>query len=135
MTRSRVLVADDLTLMLDAVTALLKESFDVVGKVSNGRAALKAILTLEPDLVVMDVSMPGMSGIEVARELGARIGKLRIVFLTGHRDLAILAACFEVGGLAFVLKDSMDTDLIPALNEALAGRTFVSRFTSSGYPK
>ena len=69
MTRSRVLVADDLTLMLDAVTALLKESFDVVGKVSNGRAALKAILTLEPDLVVMDVSMPGMSGIEVAREL------------------------------------------------------------------
>jgi DNA-binding NarL/FixJ family response regulator len=129
MTSRRVVVADDVATVLTAVAALLRESFDVVGMVSDGHAALEAILKLEPDLAVLDVSMPGMSGIEVARELKTRASKTKIVFLTVHEDSDILATCFSAGGLAYVVKVFMDTDLVPAMNEALAGRVFVSRFS------
>ncbi len=135
MTRSRVVVVDDLRPMLDAVTALLRDAFDIVGTACDGQAALQSILALQPSLVVMDISMPRMSGVEVARELNTRASKAKIVFLTGHHDPAILEACVEVGGLAYVLKDSMDRDLIFALHEAVAGRSFVSQFASPRNPR
>jgi CheY-like chemotaxis protein len=127
--RKRVLVADDQTRMLDVVASLLEELFDVIGLVSDGRAALEAALALEPDLVVLDISMPGMSGIEVARELRQRSNRAIIVFLTVHEDAQIMASCLAAGGLGYIVKEFMDSDLIPALNEALAGRVFVSRFS------
>jgi DNA-binding NarL/FixJ family response regulator len=130
MTRKRVLVVDDLTEVLSAVAALLRDSFLIVGMVSDGRTALEAILKLEPDLVVLDISMPGMTGIEVARELKSRGNKTKIVFLTVHEDSDIIATCLSVGALGYVLKALMDSDLIPAMNEALAGRVFVSRLSS-----
>jgi DNA-binding NarL/FixJ family response regulator len=130
MTHKRVLVADDLTPVLSAVGALLRGSFDVVGMVSDGPAALQAAQALDPDLAVLDISMPGMSGIDVARELKRLANRAKIVFLTVHEDSDILATCLEAGGLGYVLKLFMDTDLIPAMNEALAGRVFVSRFSS-----
>ena len=130
MTHKRVLVADDLTPVLSAVAALLQGTFDVVGVASDGPTALEAALTLEPDLVILDISMPGMSGIEVARELKKHANKAKIVFLTVHEDTDILETCLAAGGLGYVVKVFMDTDLIPAMNEALAGRVFVSRFSS-----
>ena len=130
MTRKRVLVVDDLTEVLSAVAALLRDSFLIVGMVSDGRTALEAILKLEPDLVVLDISMPGMTGIEVARELKSRGNKTKIVFLTVHEDSDIIATCLSVGALGYVLKALMDSDSIPAMNEALAGRAFVSRLSS-----
>jgi DNA-binding NarL/FixJ family response regulator len=130
MNLKRVLVADDLTPVLDAVAALLRDSFDVVGMVSDGRTALEGILELEPDLVVLDISMPGMTGIEVARELRSRANKTRVVFLTVHEDSDIIATCLSVGALGYVVKSLMDSDLIPAMNEALADRVFVSRLSS-----
>ena len=105
-------------------------SFDIVGKACDGTTALEAILTLDPDVAVLDISMPGMSGIEVARELRSRGTKAKIVFLTVHEDPDILATCIAAGGLGYVVKVLMETDLIPAMNEALAGREFVSRFPS-----
>ena len=123
----RVVVADDLESVLDDVVTLLRDSFNVVGTVSDGQTALAAILKLEPDLVVMDISMSGMTGIEVARELKYRGNKTRIVFLTVHEDSDIIATCLSVGALGYVSKALMDSDLIPAMNEALAGRVFVSR--------
>jgi len=126
MTRMRVVVADDVALMLSAVTALLQKSFDVVGAVSNGRTALKKTLELKPDVVVLDVSMPVMNGIEVAGQLKKRGSEARIVFLTSHEDPEIQETCLAVGGLGYVLKDLIATDLIPAMNEALAGRVFFS---------
>jgi DNA-binding NarL/FixJ family response regulator len=131
MTRRRVLLADDLAQVLCAVAALLKEQFEIVAMVSNGGAALEATLRLVPDLVVLDISMPGMSGIEVARQLQKRGSNARIVFLTVHQDADILATCFAVGGLGYVVKVLMQTDLIQAMNEALADRPFVSRFSSA----
>jgi DNA-binding NarL/FixJ family response regulator len=130
MTLKRVLVADDLTSVLGAVTELLRGSFEVVGTVSDGRAALEAVLALDPDLAVLDISMPGMSGIDVARELNRRGSAARIVFLTVHEDTDILETCLSAGGLGYVVKVFMDTDLIPAMHEALAGRVFISRFPS-----
>jgi DNA-binding NarL/FixJ family response regulator len=130
MTGRRVLVADDLTPLLHAVARLLEGSFEVVSMVSDGKAALDATLALEPDLVVLDISMPVMSGIEVARELKRQGNKCKIVFLTVHEDTDILSTCLAAGGLGYVVKVLMETDLIPAMNEALAGREFISRFSS-----
>lgn len=130
MARKRVLVADDLAPVLDTVGALLRESFDVVGMVSDGRAALEATLKLEPDLVVLDISMPLLSGIEVAEELRKQGNKAKVVFLTVHEDYDILKTCRAAGGLGYVIKVLMDTDLVSAINEALAGHIFTSRFPS-----
>jgi DNA-binding NarL/FixJ family response regulator len=127
MTRKRVLVVDDLP---PAVAALLHESFEVVGMVSDGQAALELTLKLSPDLIVLAISMPGMSGIEVAQELKRRGNNAKIVFLTVHEASDILAAALAAGGLGYVAKVLMDTDLIPAINEAFAGRVFVSRLSS-----
>jgi DNA-binding NarL/FixJ family response regulator len=124
-----VIVADDLALVLSAVSALLRESFDIVAMVSDGHAALEAILEHEPELAVLDISMPGMSGIDVAREIRRHGNKTKIVFLTVHEDADILASCLTVGALGYVIKMYMNNDLIPAMNAALRGRVFVSRFS------
>ena len=130
MTGRRVLLADDLTAVLSAVATLLQDSFEIVGMASDGRTALDTALALQPNLVVLDISMPDMSGIEVARELKRRGCRSRIVFLTVHEDEDIRATCLAAGGLGYVLKVLMETDLIPAMNEGLAGREFISRFSS-----
>jgi DNA-binding NarL/FixJ family response regulator len=127
MARKRVLVVDDLT---PVVTAQLRESFDVVGMVSDGQAALESTLKLSPDLIVLSISMPNMSGIQVAQELKWRGNNAKIVFLTVHEDSDILARALAAGGLGYVAKVRMDIDLIPAINEAFAGRIFVSRLSS-----
>jgi CheY-like chemotaxis protein len=119
MARKRVLVVDDLT---PVMTAMLRESFDVVGIVSDGQAALESTLKLSPDLVVLAISMPGMSGIEIAQELKRRGNNAKIVFLTVHEDSDILARALAAGGLGYVAKVRMDIDLIPAINEAFADR-------------
>jgi len=129
MTGKRVLLADDLTPVLSAVAKILEKSFDVVGMVTNGRAALDSTLALNPDLVILDISMPGMSGIEVAKELRRCKSCAKIVFLTVHEDPDILATCLAAGGLGYVVKVRMDKDLIPAMKEALGDRVFVSRFS------
>jgi DNA-binding NarL/FixJ family response regulator len=131
MTGKRVLLADDLSPLLHAIAKLLEGSFEVVGMVSDGQAALDATLALQPDLVILDISMPTMSGIEVARELKRRSNSAKIVFLTVHEDSDILATCLAAGGLGYVVKLLMETDLIPAMNNALAGREFISRFASA----
>ncbi len=130
LTQKRVLVADDLEPVLAAVADLLRGTFEVVRMVSDGRAALEAVLMLEPDLAVLDISMPGMSGLDVAKELKNRATSTRIVFLTVQEDSQIIAACLSAGAMGYVVKELMDSDLIPAMNEALAGRVFVSRLSS-----
>jgi DNA-binding NarL/FixJ family response regulator len=130
MRRTRVVLADDLPPVVDAITALLPDTFEVVGIAKNGQAALETVVRLEPDLVVLDISMPVLSGIEVAWELKRRGIKTEIVFLTVHEDLDILEACHAAGGLGYVVKMLMDTDLVRAMNEALAKREFTSAFSS-----
>jgi DNA-binding NarL/FixJ family response regulator len=132
MALNRVILADDVAQVLSAVAALLKEKFEIVAMVTDGQAAFDATLALAPDIVVLDISMPGLSGIDVARELKKRGNRAKIVFLTVHEDADILATCLAVGGLGYVVKVLMETDLVAAMHDALADRPFVSRFS---YPE
>lgn len=127
MTTPRVLIADDLAPVRQTVAELLRGSFEIAASVSDGDSALSEILALQPDCAVLDISMPGMTGIEVARELKKRNCPTKIVFLTVQEDSAIIAACLSSGARGYVIKELLNGDLVHALHEVLAGRVFVSR--------
>ena len=130
MTHKRVLLADDLEPVLTTVSELVSGSFEVVRMVSDGEAALDSILALRPDLAVLDISMPGLSGLEVAKKIKGQATNTKIVFLTVQEDSGIIAACISAGASGYVLKELMESDLLLAMNEALAGRVFISRISS-----
>ncbi len=131
MTHKRVILADDLEPVLATVSELVSGSFDIMSTVSDGKSALELILELQPDIAVLDISMPGLSGLEVARELKRRAMNTKIVILTVHEDSGIIAACLSEGASGYVLKELMESDLLFAMNEALAGRVFISRLSSA----
>jgi DNA-binding NarL/FixJ family response regulator len=108
---------------------MLKPFFNVVGTASDGKAAVEAENRLHPDVVVLDISMPVMSGLDAAKQMRKQGSKDRIVFLTVHEDTDILAAAKTAGGKGYVLKARLGTDLTPAIHEVLAGRDFVSQFS------
>jgi DNA-binding NarL/FixJ family response regulator len=124
--RARVLLADDHSLVLDRVNSLLSSSFEVVGSVTNGRELIAAGMRLEPDVIVADITMPVISGIEAAHQLRQTGCAAKFVFLTIHADNEFMDACRAEGALGYVIKTRMKTDLIPAIHAALAGQTFVS---------
>ena len=126
MDRIRVLLADDHEAMLDRVTKLLGADCDVVGAVSDGRQALEAARELRPDVLVLDISMPVMNGIETARRLRQAGAKTRIIFLTVHDDPDYAREALETGVLGYVIKSRIASDLVAAINEVHAGRSFVS---------
>jgi DNA-binding NarL/FixJ family response regulator len=124
--RIRVLLADDNEAILDRVMTLLAADCDVVGAVRDGRQALEAVQDLKPDVLVLDISMPVMNGIETAHLLKEAGAKVRIVFLTVHDDPNFAREALETGALGYVLKPRIASDLMAAINEVHAGRTFVS---------
>ena len=126
MERPRVLLADDHHPILNRVVSLLKEHFEIVGSVSDGRALVREAERLQPDVIVLDVTMPVLTGIEAARELYEAGSKARLVFLTVYQSNAFVRECFANGGLGYVTKSRMMTDLVPAISEALSNRHFVS---------
>lgn len=126
MERVRVLLADDHEDFLATAVRHLEPHFDVLKPVSNGEALLDQAAKLEPDIVVLDISMPVLSGIEAARRLKAAGSPARIVFLTMHADPDYVRAALETGALGYVVKSRLATDLLPCIREALAGRPFVS---------
>ncbi len=129
MGRIRVLLADDHEAMLERVARLLTTECDVVGTVTDGQQALEAARALKPDLLVLDISMPVMNGIETAHHLKKAGIEAQIVFLTVHDDPALAKAALEAGALGYVITSRINLDLMSAINEAHAGRTFVSLLT------
>jgi DNA-binding NarL/FixJ family response regulator len=123
MARARVLLADDHAAMLERVMSLVGAEFDVVGAVGDGQAVLDAVAVLQPDVVVLDISMPVMSGLAAAARLGESRQPPRIVFLTVHDDAAFVEAARGAGAVGYVTKRHIRTDLLPAIRLALAGRT------------
>jgi DNA-binding NarL/FixJ family response regulator len=123
----RVLLVDDNEAILERATAMLSSRYVVVGAVTNGAAALASIVALHPDVVVLDISMPGMTGLEVARCLHRGGFTIPIVFLTIHDEDELVDATQAAGGLGYVSKGLLATDLVAAVNEACAGRRYVSR--------
>jgi DNA-binding NarL/FixJ family response regulator len=124
--RPRVLLADDHPSVIEYVSNLLSRDFEVVGVVSDGLLVADAVKQTHPDLIVMDISMPGLDGIRTAQSLRRSKDTPKIVFLTVADDEEYISAAFAAGALGYVLKARLQSDLISALNEALLGRTFVS---------
>jgi two-component system, response regulator PdtaR len=109
--------------MLKRVVRLVEDEFDVVGAVTDGQAAIDAAAVLQPDVVVFDISMPVLSGLDAATRLGESARPPRIVFLTVHDDQAFIDAARDAGAHAYVIKSHLITDLVPAIRGALEGRS------------
>lgn len=123
--RPKVLLADDHEMFLERVLSLVK-NYQVVGIANNGRDLVAKALRLKPDVIVLDITMPILTGIEAAHELRQAGSTAVLVFLTVHEQPAFLDACFSEGALGYVTKSHLGTDLIPAIDQALCGRRFVS---------
>jgi DNA-binding NarL/FixJ family response regulator len=126
LTRARILLADDHKEMRDRVVSLLQDEFEVVGAVEDGCALMEAELKLQPDVCVVDISVPGICGIDAAAQLHARGSKTKIVVLTVYDDADFLEAALTSGASGYVLKSRMTSDLRVAIHEALAGGLFIS---------
>lgn len=126
MRKTRVLLADDHPGILRIIRSLLESHFDVVGCVDNGETLFDAAMKLQPDVIVSDISMPKLNGIEAVKRLRETGCSAKAVFLTVHLDHDVVRAALEAGALGYVLKCSVTTDLLIAIEEALLGRTFVS---------
>ncbi len=124
--RPRVLLADDHLVVVQRVTALLQSVFEVVGTARTGCQMVSETMRLNPDVIVADISMPELSGLEAVHELREKGSTAKIVFLTIHSEDEFVSACFAEGALGYVAKTHMKTDLIPAINAALSGRHFIS---------
>ena len=123
----RVLLVDDNDVILDRATVTLSQECEIVGAVKDGPSALEAVRRLSPDVVVLDISMPGMSGLEVAGRLRRAGSAVPIVFLTIHDDEELVLATQAAGGIGYVVKTLLSSDLVIAVNEACAGRRYVSQ--------
>jgi DNA-binding NarL/FixJ family response regulator len=124
--RPRVLLIDDNETMLARAAAVLTPGCVVVGTAKNGRMALAAAQELLPDVIVLDISMPGMSGLELAESLRTAGSTAALVFLTVHDEEEFILAAKAAGGIGYVVKPRLSSDLIFAVHEARAGRSFVS---------
>ena len=133
--RARVLVADDHQPVRDRVVAILADEFSVVGTVADGEELVAAEAVLQPDVLVIDIWMPGMTGLEATAIIRGRGSDVPIVCLTGYSASEMLEAAWAAGAIAYVLKTSLARDLVPAIRAALGGRRFVSgAVTPDGTP-
>ena len=123
---ARILLADDHKEMRDSVRRCLEEEFKVVVAVADGAALLEAATQLDPDICLLDISMPKLNGIEVANQLKQRGSRAKVIFLTIHEDMDFAQAALKTGASGYVIKRRMASDLLRAVKEALAGRIFIS---------
>ncbi|HWM29203.1 MAG TPA: response regulator transcription factor [Woeseiaceae bacterium] len=126
MTKPRVLLADDHRMVAEGLKGLLGEEFELVGIVEDGRAMVAEARKLRPDVIVADISMPLLNGIDALALLKRDDPDIRVVFLTMHRDAAYARRALEAGASGFVLKHSAPAELVLAVRAALQGRTFIT---------
>ncbi len=126
MKKPRVLLADDHNIVLEGLSRLLGEDFEIVGSVEDGRALVDQTAILRPDVIVTDISMPQLNGIEAARQIKRSDNHVKIVFLSMHQDVIYAMEAFEAGASGFVLKHSVTAELITAIREAMKGRSYVT---------
>ncbi|MBK9062917.1 MAG: response regulator transcription factor [Acidobacteria bacterium] len=124
--RPRVLLADDHLLVAEALKSLLAVEFDLVGVVEDGRALLEAARMLRPDVIVADVTMPHLNGIDALVQLRQGGDRVPVVFLTMHRDATFARRALDAGAAGFVLKHSASAELISAIRAALEGKTYLT---------
>ncbi|MGB9330920.1 MAG: response regulator transcription factor [Steroidobacteraceae bacterium] len=126
MSRVRVLLADDHRMVAEGLKRLLAEEFDLIGVVPDGRAMVDAAKHLKPDVIVADITMPHLNGIEALEEIEKFDPDVRVIFLTMHRDVAYARRALDAGAAGFVLKHSAPEELVLAVHAAVQGRTFIT---------
>lgn len=126
MNRRRVLLADDHRMVAEALRTLLEPTFELVGIVEDGRALIEAAQRLRPDVIVADITMPHLNGIDALVQLKRDNHHVRVVLLTMHKDVAYARRALEAGALGYVLKHSAPAELVMAVNAALEGRTYIA---------
>ena len=131
MIRPRILLADDHAEFLEAEIGLLRPHFELVGTASDGFSLVSEAQRLNPDVVVVDITMPGMNGIEAVHKLKESGSKVKVVFLTINNGEEFVNACLGEGARGFVWKTRMKTHLIPAINAVLEDLAYISPLTSS----
>jgi DNA-binding NarL/FixJ family response regulator len=124
--RPRVLLADDHRLLREAFVKLLEPECEVVGAVTDGRALLEAAPKLRPDVVVVDVAMPQLNGLDAARQLKRSMPEVKVIFLTVNEDPDLAAEAFRSGASAFLLKNSAASELLQAIQDVVHGRSYVT---------
>jgi DNA-binding NarL/FixJ family response regulator len=127
MTRPRALIADDHNLVAELCKQLLETEFDVVGVVSNGRALVQAAGELKPDVIVLDIAMPVLNGLDAGQQAKEILPAVKLVYLTVNPDAEVAAEAFERGASAYLVKTCASDELVRAVREALRGHTYVSR--------
>jgi len=134
MKRPRVLLADDHTLVLDGLRKILEPECEVVGAVEDGRSLLTAARQLKPDIILLDISMPLLNGVEAARRLRAAAPDAKVIFVTMHADATYVAGAFRAGASGYVLKRCASAELLKAINQVLAGRAYVTPLIRKNIP-
>lgn len=124
--RARVLLADDHTMIMEGLSSVLEPEFDVVGRAEDGRQLMKLAEDLKPEVIIADISMPLLNGIEAARQLKKSESNAKIIFLTMHPEADLATEAFRAGASGYVLKSSAAKELKTAIHEALKGRTYVT---------
>ncbi len=132
MKRPRVLLADDHRLLREAFAQLLEKDCEVVGAVADGRALLAAAAELKPDIVVLDIAMPLLNGLDAAQQLRHAMPEIKIIFLTVSEDPDLAAEAFRVGASGYLLKNSAASELFQAIQEVLKGRLYVTPLATKG---
>jgi DNA-binding NarL/FixJ family response regulator len=132
MVKPRILLGDDHGLLLEAFARLLEPEATVVGRATDGRALVQAALKLRPDVVVVDISMPELNGLEATRQLRQALPGTRLVVLTVHEDPELAAEAFRAGAHGFVVKSSAASELLQAIRDALAGRRYLTPRIAGG---
>jgi DNA-binding NarL/FixJ family response regulator len=132
MKRPRVLLADDHRLLREAFARVLESDCDVVGAVGDGRAVLSAARDLRPDIVVLDIAMPLLNGLDAARQLKRTMPDVKVIFLTMNEDADVAAESFRVGASGYLLKNSAASELLQAIREVSEGRSYVTPLATRG---
>ena len=126
MTRARILMADDHAMLLDAFKALLEPEFDVVGTVTDGRMLLQEFSRLQPDVVLLDIAMPLLNGLDAGRQLIAQRKSVKLIYLTMNPDPDLAGEALRLGASGYVLKSSAFQELKQAIHEVLRGRSYIT---------
>jgi len=132
MKQPRILLADDHVLIAQALEHLLRAEFDVVGIVSDGRALLKAAADLKPEVVVVDIGMPLLNGLDAGEQLKALHPDMKVIYLTQNREPRLAVEAFRRKASGYLLKDSAASELTIAIRQALQGRSYVSPLITQG---
>lgn len=126
MKRPRVLLADDHMLVIDGLRRILEPECEIVGAVEDGRALLAAAVELKPDIVLLDISMPLLNGVEAARMLRKTLPATKLIFVTMHADATYVTGAFRAGASGYVLKRCASMELVSAIQQVLKGRTYIT---------